>query len=171
MGLSWLIGGSLQEVLTSIVFLFIKHPYDDGDRVRIGVDDYTVKEIRLLSTVFMDMNGCMVQAPNAVLATKVGDFSLLFLSSWLIIDAKFILNIRRSPQVSFQDVNFVPSKSLTPVPHVFLRCQSPSSLRYSTPRHLIRLRSFVSVCWALSENTTGTSYPNSSSRLKVQIYH
>ncbi len=66
-GLSWLIGGSLSEVLTSIIFLFIKHPYDVGDRVTVGKDTFTVKEIRLLSTVFLDGNACLVQAPNTVL--------------------------------------------------------------------------------------------------------
>ncbi|THH00782.1 hypothetical protein EW026_g1806 [Hermanssonia centrifuga] len=35
LGLSWLIGSSLAEVLTSIIFLFVKHPYDVGDRVQI----------------------------------------------------------------------------------------------------------------------------------------
>lgn len=33
---------------------------------------YTVKEIRLLSTVFIDTRGCQVQAPNSILNTKVG---------------------------------------------------------------------------------------------------
>jgi len=82
LGLSWLIGGSLQEVLTSIIFLFVKHPFDVGDRVNIGKDNYTVKEIRLLSTVFLDSNSTLVQAPNTVLNTM------------------FIQNIRRSPQMS-----------------------------------------------------------------------
>ncbi|KAI0779722.1 Mechanosensitive ion channel-domain-containing protein [Fomes fomentarius] len=82
LGLSWLIGGSLSEVLTSIIFLFIKHPYDVGDRVTVGKDTFTVKEIRLLSTVFLDGNACLVQAPNTVL------------------NGMFIHNIRRSPQMS-----------------------------------------------------------------------
>ncbi|KAF9566758.1 hypothetical protein CPC08DRAFT_747250 [Agrocybe pediades] len=82
LGLSWLIGGSLQEVLTSIIFLFIKHPYDVGDRVIINKEIYTVKEIRLLSTVFLDGNNGSVQAPNNQLNTQ------------------FIQNIRRSPQMS-----------------------------------------------------------------------
>lgn len=80
-GLSWLIGGSLAEVLTSIIFLFIKHPYDVGDRVEINKITYTVKEIRLLSTIFLDGNACLVQAPNTVL------------------NADLIHNMRRSPQV------------------------------------------------------------------------
>ncbi|KJA19910.1 hypothetical protein HYPSUDRAFT_842053 [Hypholoma sublateritium FD-334 SS-4] len=82
LGLSWLIGGSLQEVLTSIIFLFIKHPFDVGDRVMIATQTYTVKEIRLLSTVFLDANNGVVQAPNNQLNTV------------------FIQNMRRSPQMS-----------------------------------------------------------------------
>ena len=83
----------MAEVLTSIIFLFIKHPYDVGDRVEITEITYTVKEIRLLSTIFLDGNGCLVQAPNTVL------------------NGDLILNIRRSPQVGWnrcrgsQDVN------------------------------------------------------------------
>ncbi|EAU91403.1 hypothetical protein CC1G_01892 [Coprinopsis cinerea okayama7 len=82
LGLSWLIGGSLQEVLQSIIFLFIKHPFDVGDRVVINNQTYTVKEIRLLSTTFLDGNSTCVQAPNNVLNTL------------------FIQNYRRSPQMS-----------------------------------------------------------------------
>ncbi|KAG5643162.1 hypothetical protein DXG03_001492 [Asterophora parasitica] len=82
LGLSWLIGGSLQEVLSSIIFLFIKHPFDVGDRVNIQKEIYTVKEIRLLSTVFLDSNSVLVQAPNNLLNTQ------------------FIQNHRRSPQMS-----------------------------------------------------------------------
>ncbi|KAF8577750.1 hypothetical protein K439DRAFT_1417934 [Ramaria rubella] len=82
LGLSWLIGGSLAEVLTSIIFLFIKHPFDVGDRVTIETEAYTVKEIRLLSTMFLDKNNTLVQAPNSILSTK------------------YISNIRRSPTMS-----------------------------------------------------------------------
>ncbi|KAL1748755.1 Mechanosensitive ion channel-domain-containing protein [Schizophyllum fasciatum] len=82
LGLSWLIGSSLAEVLTSIIFLFIKHPFDVGDQVSIAKEVFTVKEIRLLSTIFLDSNGVFVQAPNTQLNTL------------------FLYNIRRSPQLS-----------------------------------------------------------------------
>lgn len=72
-GLSWLIGASCQEVLASIIFLFIKHPYDVGDRVDIDKVGYVVKEMRLLSTIFIDLSGCQCQVPNVVLNTKVSD--------------------------------------------------------------------------------------------------
>ncbi|KAI0051242.1 hypothetical protein FA95DRAFT_1485872 [Auriscalpium vulgare] len=70
LGLSWLIGGSLSDVLNSIIFLFIRHPFDVGDRIDLGKDNggtYTVKEIRLLSSIFLDGQGTLVQAPNTVL--------------------------------------------------------------------------------------------------------
>jgi hypothetical protein len=35
LGLSWLIGTTMQEILLSCIFLFVKHPYDVGDRVDI----------------------------------------------------------------------------------------------------------------------------------------
>ncbi|KAG0149381.1 hypothetical protein CROQUDRAFT_39862 [Cronartium quercuum f. sp. fusiforme G11] len=51
LGLSWLIGGTAQEILSSIVFLFIKHPYDIGDRVDVDKVTYIVKEMHLLYTI------------------------------------------------------------------------------------------------------------------------
>lgn len=54
-------------MLQSIIFLFIKHPFDVGDRVVINKETYTVKEIYLLSTTFLDGNSTYIQAPNNVL--------------------------------------------------------------------------------------------------------
>ncbi|KAF8885420.1 Mechanosensitive ion channel-domain-containing protein [Mucidula mucida] len=87
LGLSWLIGSTLSDVLTSIIFLFIRHPFDVGDRVDIDDVAYTVKEIRLLSTIFLNVDGVYVQVPNSVLNTH------------------FIHNIRRSPEMS-EDFKF-----------------------------------------------------------------
>ena len=55
--------------------MFVKHPFDVGDRVRIygntGTmmqgDDYYVIEVSLLYTEFKKMEGHIVQAPNSVL--------------------------------------------------------------------------------------------------------
>ncbi|KAM0791838.1 hypothetical protein ACM66B_004096 [Microbotryomycetes sp. NB124-2] len=78
LGLSWLIGTTAQEILASIIFLFIKHAYDVGDRVDIDGASYTVLEMQLLSSVFKRIDGTVVQAPHSILNTK------------------FINNIRRS---------------------------------------------------------------------------
>ncbi|KDN53590.1 hypothetical protein K437DRAFT_218746 [Tilletiaria anomala UBC 951] len=74
LGLSWLISGGAQELLTAIVFLFIKHPYDVGDLVTI-VDlkaDFIVEEMKLLSTIFRTMAGEYFQISNAKLASSNG---------------------------------------------------------------------------------------------------
>ncbi|KAG9242048.1 Mechanosensitive ion channel-domain-containing protein [Calycina marina] len=86
LALSWLLSATAQEFLQSLIFVFVKHPFDVGDRVTIygntgslGTgDDYFVKEISLLYTEFKKMEGHVVQAPNSYLNTL------------------FILNQRRS---------------------------------------------------------------------------
>lgn len=86
LALSWLFSATAQEFLQSCIFVFIKHPYDVGDRVQVygnsgdlgRGDDYFVKEIALFYTEFKKMQGHVVQAPNSYLNTL------------------FILNHRRS---------------------------------------------------------------------------
>ena len=86
LALSWLFAATAQEFLQSCIFVFVKHPFDVGDRVTIygntgsllTGDDYFVKEISLLYTEFKKMEGHVVQAPNSYLNTL------------------FILNQRRS---------------------------------------------------------------------------
>ncbi|KAJ5592009.1 uncharacterized protein N7459_002378 [Penicillium hispanicum] len=86
LALSWLFSATAQEFLQSVIFVFVKHPFDVGDRVTIygnsgdaGLgDDYFVKEITLLYTEFKKMQGHVVQAPNSYL------------------NSLFILNQRRS---------------------------------------------------------------------------
>lgn len=57
-----------QEVLGSCIFLFVKHPYDIGDRVDITSEQLAVEHIALLYTVFKRVsNGKTVQIPNIVL--------------------------------------------------------------------------------------------------------
>lgn len=75
LALSWLFSATAQEFLQSVIFVFVKHPFDVGDRVQIygntgatGMgDDYFVKEIALLYTEFKKMEGQVVQAPNSYL--------------------------------------------------------------------------------------------------------
>ncbi|KAF2280111.1 uncharacterized protein EI97DRAFT_491619 [Westerdykella ornata] len=68
LSLSFVFAATCQEVLGSCVFLFVKHPFDIGDRVDIATDALTVEHISLLYTVFKRVaNGKMVQIPNIVL--------------------------------------------------------------------------------------------------------
>ncbi|KAJ4350287.1 uncharacterized protein N0V89_008908 [Didymosphaeria variabile] len=68
LSLSFVFAATCQEVLGSCIFLFVKHPYDIGDRVDISTDQFTVEHISLLYTVFKRVNnGKIVQTPNIVL--------------------------------------------------------------------------------------------------------
>ncbi|CAA9966581.1 MscS Small-conductance mechanosensitive channel [Pyrenophora teres f. maculata] len=68
LSLSFVFATTAQEVLGSCIFLFVKHPYDIGDRVDIASDPLTVEHIALLYTVFKRVtNGKTVQIPNIVL--------------------------------------------------------------------------------------------------------
>lgn len=68
LSLSFVFAATCQEVLGSCIFLFVKHPYDIGDRVDIATDQLTVEHISLLYTVFKRINnGKIVQTPNIVL--------------------------------------------------------------------------------------------------------
>ncbi|KAJ4256644.1 hypothetical protein NW762_008740 [Fusarium torreyae] len=86
LGLAWVLQATAQEFLQSIIFVFVKHPFDVGDRVTVYGstgdnmmgDDFYVTEISLLYTEFKKMQGHIVQAPNSLL------------------NSLFILNQRRS---------------------------------------------------------------------------
>jgi Mechanosensitive ion channel len=70
LSLSFVFAATTQEVLGSCIFLFVKHPYDIGDRVDLttGTDQLVVEHISLLFTIFKRVNtGKMVQIPNIVL--------------------------------------------------------------------------------------------------------
>ena len=67
MSFSFAFAGTVQEFTGSCIFLFVKHPYDVGDRVDINSIDLIVEHISLLYTVFrrVDSNRT-VQIPNIV---------------------------------------------------------------------------------------------------------
>ncbi|KAI1433335.1 hypothetical protein GGR50DRAFT_696163 [Xylaria sp. CBS 124048] len=98
LGLAWVLQATAQEFLQSIIFVFVKHPFDVGDRVTVygntgstlQGDDYYVTEISLLYTEFKKMQGHIVQAPNSLLNTL---FILNHRRSGALSDV-FTLNIR-----------------------------------------------------------------------------
>jgi len=62
---SFAISGTVQEFLGSCIFIFIKHPYDVGDRVRIDNHEMVVEKISLLYSVFMNIDTKKtIQIPN-----------------------------------------------------------------------------------------------------------
>ena len=70
LSLSFIFSTTAQEVLGSCIFLFVKHPFDVGDRVDISGRSYMVERISLLFTVFHCVSDHRItQTSNATLNT------------------------------------------------------------------------------------------------------
>lgn len=68
LSLSFVFAVTTQEFLGSCIFLFVKHPYDVGDRVDINGGQMVVERISLLYSVFKRLDKSQVtQVPNIVL--------------------------------------------------------------------------------------------------------
>ncbi|KID91405.1 Mechanosensitive ion channel family protein [Metarhizium guizhouense ARSEF 977] len=68
LSLSFVFAVTTQEFLGSCIFLFVKHPYDVGDRVEVGGTQMLVERISLLYTVFTKTaQNQSTQVPNIVL--------------------------------------------------------------------------------------------------------
>ncbi|KAK5108366.1 hypothetical protein LTR62_008396 [Meristemomyces frigidus] len=71
LSLSFVFSVTCQEVLGSCIFVFVKHPFDVGDRIDLGPDQFVVEHISLLFSVFRRASGAncgrSVQIPNIVL--------------------------------------------------------------------------------------------------------
>lgn len=75
-GLSFVIGDLAKNFLSSLILLFVTHPFDIGDTIVVGLfeegcylkDILTVKQMNLLSTVFTRWNGQETYVPNHMLA-------------------------------------------------------------------------------------------------------
>jgi small-conductance mechanosensitive channel len=77
-----IIGNAARNIFESILFVFVFHPFDVGDRVEIDGQLLVVRHMDLNSTTFHRLDGQEINVTNPVLATK------------------FIHNIRRSPHQS-----------------------------------------------------------------------
>ena len=63
LALSFIFGGTAKTAFDCIVFLFVRHPYDSGDRVIIDEKTYVVLELSLLETVLRS-DGKICYYPN-----------------------------------------------------------------------------------------------------------
>ncbi|CAK8562013.1 unnamed protein product [Lathyrus sativus] len=62
--------GTCKTVLEAIIFVFIMHPFDIGDRCVIDGVQMIVEEMNILTTVFLRYDNEKIYYPNAVLLTK-----------------------------------------------------------------------------------------------------
>lgn len=73
------IGSSAKALLESIIFLFVTHPFDIGDRIVLKGVVYTVSKMNLLTTVLKRFDNAILYFSNAYLSTEP------------------LVNLRRSP--------------------------------------------------------------------------
>jgi hypothetical protein len=78
---TFIFGNSAKTMFEGIIFLFITHPFDVGDRVFIDNFNYIVHEIGIITTTFRRWDGQLILSPNSILLTKN------------------IVNVRRSPNM------------------------------------------------------------------------
>ncbi|KAF7055937.1 hypothetical protein CFC21_063404 [Triticum aestivum] len=63
-------GNTLKTIFEAIIFLFVMHPFDVGDRCEIEEVQVVVEEMNIMTTVFLRYDNLKIYYPNSELATK-----------------------------------------------------------------------------------------------------
>ncbi|PWA78739.1 mechanosensitive ion channel family protein [Artemisia annua] len=63
-------GNTCKTTFEAIIFLFVMHPFDVGDRCEVDKVQMVVEEMNILTTVFLRFDKQKIIYPNSVLATK-----------------------------------------------------------------------------------------------------
>nr|XP_043631636.1 mechanosensitive ion channel protein 6-like [Erigeron canadensis] len=63
-------GNTCKTTFEAIIFLFVMHPFDVGDRCEIDSVQMVVEEMNILTTIFLRFDNQKISYPNSVLATK-----------------------------------------------------------------------------------------------------
>ncbi|CAA2986613.1 mechanosensitive ion channel 6-like [Olea europaea subsp. europaea] len=71
----FMFGNTCKTTFEAIIFLFVMHPFDVGDRVEIDGVQMVVEEMNILTTVFLRFDNQKIFYPNSVLSTKfIGNY-------------------------------------------------------------------------------------------------
>ncbi|KAJ4851540.1 hypothetical protein Tsubulata_019453 [Turnera subulata] len=72
---SFIFGNTAKILFESVIFLFVIHPFDVGDRCEVDGVQLIVEEMNILTTLFLRTDNQKVIFPNATLASKpIGNF-------------------------------------------------------------------------------------------------
>ncbi|KZV33177.1 mechanosensitive ion channel protein 8-like [Dorcoceras hygrometricum] len=66
----FMFGNTCKTTFEAIIFLFVMHPFDVGDRVEVDGVQMIVEEMNILTTVFLRYDSLKIYYPNSVLSTK-----------------------------------------------------------------------------------------------------
>lgn len=67
---AFIFGNTCKTIFEAIIFVFIMHPFDVGDRCVIDGVQLMVEEMNILNTVFLKLDNEKIYYPNSVLAAK-----------------------------------------------------------------------------------------------------
>ncbi|KAI9243860.1 hypothetical protein EDC94DRAFT_572733 [Helicostylum pulchrum] len=67
---SFIFGNSAKDAFESIIFVFVTHAFDTGDRILIDDLNWVVTNVGIMVSTFHNLQGSVVYAKNSVLATK-----------------------------------------------------------------------------------------------------
>ncbi|KAK4283455.1 hypothetical protein QN277_000403 [Acacia crassicarpa] len=90
----FIFGNAAKTLFEGIIFVFVMHPFDVGDRCVIDGVQMTVEEMNILTTVFLRYDNEKIFYPNSVLATK--PISNYYRSPDMIDSVEFAVDIATS---------------------------------------------------------------------------
>lgn len=67
---AFMFGNTCKTIFEAIIFVFVMHPFDVGDRCVVDGVQMVVEEMNILTTVFLRYDNEKIYYPNSVLATK-----------------------------------------------------------------------------------------------------
>ncbi|KAL0422947.1 UNVERIFIED_CONTAM: Mechanosensitive ion channel protein 6 [Sesamum latifolium] len=67
---AFLFGNTCRTIFEAIIFVFVMHPFDVGDRCEIDDVQMIVEEMNILTTVFLRFDNQKIIYPNVTLATR-----------------------------------------------------------------------------------------------------
>ncbi|KAL1554476.1 mechanosensitive ion channel protein 6-like [Salvia divinorum] len=72
---AFIFGNTCKTVFEAVIFVFVIHPFDVGDRCEIDGVQMVVEEMNILTTVFLRYDNLKIIFPNVTLATRpIGNF-------------------------------------------------------------------------------------------------
>ncbi|KAF7142869.1 hypothetical protein RHSIM_Rhsim05G0012400 [Rhododendron simsii] len=157
---AFIFGNTCKTVFEAIIFVFVMHPFDVGDRCVIDGVQMVVEEMNILTTIFLRYDNEKISYPNSVLATKP------------------ISNFYRSPEMSDR-VEFAIGLSTSAESIVALKAKIKAYLeskpQHWRPNHSVQVKDIEEVNkmkMALFVNHTMNfqNYPEKTSRRTELMY-
>ncbi|KAA8521260.1 hypothetical protein F0562_011903 [Nyssa sinensis] len=128
--LGFMFGNTCKTIFESIIFVFVMHPFDIGDRCVIDGVQMVVEEMNILTTVFLRYDMEKIYYPNSVLLTKP------------------ISNFYRSPEM-IDPIDFTidvstPSETIVALKKA-IQAYIESKPKYWNPKHSVIVKAIENV--------------------------